>query len=146
MSQCDITFNLKINVGHSGLYSTVQWFCLISWRLFGGWTSCFCFENESVWPSLRPQSKYRCALSVCHGPLILSYFLKAMWWMNIILWDYESVSNFYMKAFLKSKKVEPTSSPLSILFSQLSTSFVNAVLQDWCLRKPDWDLCNKSHF
>ena len=33
-SQCDMTFDLKINVGHSDLYFMVQWFCPISWRLW----------------------------------------------------------------------------------------------------------------
>ena len=31
----------KINVGHCDLYFMVQWFCLISWRLFAAWTSYF---------------------------------------------------------------------------------------------------------
>ena len=31
----------KINVGHCDLYFIVQWFCLISWRLFDVWTSYF---------------------------------------------------------------------------------------------------------
>ena len=34
MSQYDPTFDLKINVGHCDLYFMVQWFCLISWRLY----------------------------------------------------------------------------------------------------------------
>ena len=29
---------LKINVGHSDLYFSVQWFYLISWRIFNVWT------------------------------------------------------------------------------------------------------------
>ena len=29
------------NVGHCDLYFMVQWFCLISWRLFDAWTSYF---------------------------------------------------------------------------------------------------------
>ena len=33
---------------------------------------------KSLWP-------------IFHGPLILPYTLKTIWWMNIILWDYESV-------------------------------------------------------
>ena len=41
MSQCDATFDLKMNVGHSNLYFMVQWFFLISWRLFYGWLSYF---------------------------------------------------------------------------------------------------------
>ena len=35
------TFNLKIKVGHCDLYFIVQWFCLISWRLFDIWTPYF---------------------------------------------------------------------------------------------------------
>ena len=31
----------KINISHYDLYFMVQWFCLISINLFGGWTSYF---------------------------------------------------------------------------------------------------------
>ena len=41
MSQYDLMFNFKINVGHCDLYFMVQWFCLISWRLFDIWTPYF---------------------------------------------------------------------------------------------------------
>ena len=41
MGQCDATFNLRVNVGLCDLYFMVQWFCLISWRLFDVWTSLF---------------------------------------------------------------------------------------------------------
>ena len=34
-------FDLKIKVGHFDQYSMVQWFCLISWRLFDVWTLLF---------------------------------------------------------------------------------------------------------
>ena len=34
-------FDLKINVSHCDLYFMVQWFCLVSWRLFDVWTSNF---------------------------------------------------------------------------------------------------------
>ena len=34
MNQYDPTFDLKIDIGHFDLYFMVQWFCLISWRLF----------------------------------------------------------------------------------------------------------------
>ena len=36
-----MTFDLKINVGHCDLYFMVQWFYLISWRLFDIWTPYF---------------------------------------------------------------------------------------------------------
>ena len=50
MSQYDMTFDLKINVGHCDLYFIVQWFCLLSWRLFDGWVLYFqimrqCYPN-----------------------------------------------------------------------------------------------------
>ena len=41
MSRYDLTFDLKINVGHCDLYFMVQWFCLISPSLFDGWVSYF---------------------------------------------------------------------------------------------------------
>ena len=41
MSQYDLMFDLEINVGQCDLYFMVQWFCLISWRLFDIWTPYF---------------------------------------------------------------------------------------------------------
>ena len=41
MSQYDTTFDIKLKVGHCDIYFMVQWFCLISWKLFSGWTSYF---------------------------------------------------------------------------------------------------------
>ena len=41
MGHTDPTFDLKINVGLSDLYFMVQWFCLISPRLFDAWVSYF---------------------------------------------------------------------------------------------------------
>ena len=35
--------------------------------------------------------KWRSAWPIFHGPVILLYILKTIWYMNIILWDYESV-------------------------------------------------------
>ena len=48
VNQYDLTFDLKINVGHCDLYSMVQWFCLI-----------IIWDYESYWPKVWPQNKYR---------------------------------------------------------------------------------------
>ena len=75
--------------GEHDLYFTVQWFCLISWKLFDVWTSYFgimsrydpMFDlkiNVGNWP-------------IFHGPVILPYILKTVWCMKIILPDYEYV-------------------------------------------------------
>ena len=37
------------------------------------------------------QNKNQYRWPIFHGPVILPYFLKTIWCMNIILWDYESV-------------------------------------------------------
>ena len=86
MSQYDLTFVLKINVGHCVLYFMVQWFCLLSWRLFDVWTSYF-----RIWHDIWPKNKCRSLWSIFHGPVILPYILKNICCMNIILQDYESV-------------------------------------------------------
>ena len=69
--------------GQHDLYFTVQWFCLISWRLFDVCTSYFRSMNQydptfDLW-------------SIFHGPVIVPYTLKTISCMNIIIWDYESV-------------------------------------------------------
>ena len=78
MSQYDPTFDLKINVDHCDLYFMVQWFCFIFPRLFDGWA------NETVWPKLWPQSKYRSIWPIFHGLVILLNIFEIIWWMTII--------------------------------------------------------------
>ena len=41
-----LMFDLKKFVAHCDLYFMVQWFCLISWKLFSGWTSYFGIMNQ----------------------------------------------------------------------------------------------------
>ena len=89
MSQYDLTYDLKINVGHCDLYFMVQWFCLISWRL---WCMNILLRNyESVWPDVWRKNQCKSLWPIFHGPVILPYILKTIWCMNIILWDCESV-------------------------------------------------------
>ena len=68
----------------------VQWFGLISWRLFDVYTSYFGSMNQyhetfdlkinvgHLWP-------------IFHGPVILPYILKTIWCIDIIIWDDVSV-------------------------------------------------------
>ena len=79
----------QINVGHCDLYFTVQWFCLVSWRLWC--MNVIIWYYESVWPNVWPQNNCRSLWPILQGPVILCYILKTIWCMNIILWDYESV-------------------------------------------------------
>ena len=42
-------------------------------------------DNETVWPKLWPQSKYKSAWPMFHGLVILLNIFKIIWWMNIIV-------------------------------------------------------------
>ena len=42
-------------------------------------------DNETVWPKLWPQSKYKSTWHIFHGLVILLNLFKISWWMNIIV-------------------------------------------------------------
>ena len=46
IGQYDQTFDLKVNVSHCDLCFMIQWFCLISWRLFDACTSYLGIMNQ----------------------------------------------------------------------------------------------------
>ena len=89
VSQYDRMFDLKIN-GHCDLYFMVQWFCLIFWRLFDVWTSYFWIMSQYT-TTFDLKNKCRSLWPIFYGPVILTYILKAIWYMNTILRDYESL-------------------------------------------------------
>ena len=66
----------------SDLYFKVEWFCLISWRLFDGWKHTW--YNRSVWHKDWPHKIYVGQWSIFHGPVILPYILT-IWWMKVTL-------------------------------------------------------------
>ena len=76
--------------GQHDLYFTVQWFCLISWRLFDECTSNFGSMNQY-------DPMFDLKINVGHCDLysmvqwFLPYILKTIWCINNIIWDYESV-------------------------------------------------------
>ena len=64
----------------SDLHFMVQWFCLISWRLLDGlmlyWRYWFNVTQTSNWVG---------QWSIFHGPVILPYIWKTIWWTNVII-------------------------------------------------------------
>ena len=65
--------------------SMVQWFCLISWRLFDAWTLLFGIMSQY-------DLKFYLKINIGHCDLYFMaqwfcVFLKTIWCMNIILWD-----------------------------------------------------------
>ena len=66
----------------SDLHFTVQWFYPISWRLFDGlmlyWKYWFSVMQTLTW------NYYVGQWPIFHGPVILPYILKTIWWTNVI--------------------------------------------------------------
>ena len=60
-----------------------QWFCLPSWRLFDGLMLCwrYWFSATQHWP----ETIYLGQWPIFHGPVILPYVLKTIWWTNVII-------------------------------------------------------------
>ena len=75
--------------GQHDLYFTVQWSCLISWRLFYVWLLYFGIMSQ--YDPKFDLNKCRSLWPIFHGPLILPYIFKTVSCVNIILWDDESV-------------------------------------------------------
>ena len=84
-------YDLKINVGHCDLYFMVQWVCLMSWRLFDISTPYFGIMSQYDLMFDLKINVGHCDLPIFHGPAILPYILKTIWYMNTRLWDYDSV-------------------------------------------------------
>ena len=116
--------------GQHDLYFMVQWFCLISWRLFLC-MNIILWDYESAWPDIWPQNKCRSLWPLFHGPVILSYILKTIWCMNIIHRDYEPLRlDVWPKN--KCRSLWPIFHGPVILHSILKTSFcMNLILWDY---------------
>ena len=92
MSQYDPKFALKINVGYSDQYFKVQYFCLISWKVFDYiYIRYIMYYESAVLPEVWPQIKCRSLWPTFHGPVILAYILKSNGRINIMLMDYNIV-------------------------------------------------------
>ena len=75
VDQCDSKVGLIKQMWVSDLYFIVRWFCLISWRLFDGWWSYL------IWHKDWPHQIYTGQWPIFHGPVILPYILKTIWWL-----------------------------------------------------------------
>ena len=78
MSQYDPKFDHKTNVGH-GLVILPD-ISKIIW-----WMSAIFSDNETVWPKLWPQNRYRSTWPIFHCLVILLNSFNIIWWMNIIV-------------------------------------------------------------
>ena len=74
MNQYDQTFDLKINVGHCDLYSMVQWFCLIAWRLFDAQTLLF-----GIMSQYDPKFDLKINIGHCDLYFMVQWFCVTSW-------------------------------------------------------------------
>ena len=89
MTQYDMTFDLKINVGHCDLCSIVQWFAL--------YLEDYLMYEQYYLGLWQYDPKFDLKRNIGQDDLyfmvqwFLPYILKTIWCMYIILWEYESV-------------------------------------------------------
>ena len=69
--------------GARGQYLGHHGFCLISWRLVDGWILYLRFG--SVWHKHWPEFMYVGQWHIFHGPVILPYNLKTIWWTIVMI-------------------------------------------------------------
>ena len=79
---CDAKIYLIKYMWVSDLHFMVQWFGLISWRLFDG---LMLYWRYSVWHKYWTETIYVGQWPIFHGPVILPYILKTIWWTKIII-------------------------------------------------------------
>ena len=79
--------DLKINAGHCDLYFMVHRFCVILKTI---WDMNILWDYGSVWSSIWPQNKCMSLWPIFHGPVILPYVSKTIWWMTVIFSDNET--------------------------------------------------------
>ena len=65
------------------LYFKALWFCLISPTVW--YLNVIFTYNDTVWPKLSPQSKYKSVWPVFYGLVILHNIFKIIEWINIIV-------------------------------------------------------------
>ena len=97
------TFDLKINVVHCDLYFMVQWFCLISWRLFYVWMSFF-----GIMSLYDPSFDLDISAGHCDLYFVVQWFCLTSWrlfdvWTSY--WDYESVWHIWPQNKSRSLKI-----------------------------------------
>ena len=77
---CDAKVYLIKSMLVSDIHFMVQWFCRISWRLFDGLKL-----YRRYWFSVTQTLNWKYICRSFHCPVILSYILKTIWWIIVIL-------------------------------------------------------------
>ena len=119
--QYDAVIDLIIKVGYDDIYFNIQLLCLISCRLYDF------LDNDSEWCNLRTHGKCRSYWPLIHAPVFLLHFLKAIWWMNSILWDNWYVMQIWLH--YKCRSYWPIfHGPVILLHNLKSISWMNIIL------------------
>ena len=87
-------FDLRINVGHCDLYFMVQWFCLVSWRLFDVWTPLFGIVNQ-----YDPTLDSKINVGHCDLYFIVKWFWVISWRLFDVWTSYFGIMGQYDPTF-----------------------------------------------
>ena len=145
MCQCDVKFDLFINVGHIDKYFMVLWICLTSWRLLMDEHYTVCDRTFDL--KINQHGHYFMVQWLCPIP----------WWMNIMLWNYESVCKAQPRGRF-GRNILPKLADFSLCWAEGEVKMYrtyreiqnldqNFSLKSWkcrktspCLKAPGWPL------
>ena len=111
------------HVGHCDLYFMVQWFCLISWKLFSGWTSYFwSLWMSCFWKMSRCSTTFDLKINLGHSDL--HFMVQWFFSFYFLLWKHFSfIGNAqFRRAMLSGKQ-------LLFIEHNYSLNFLNKVSQ-----------------
>ena len=115
--------------GQHDLYFRVQWFCLISWRLFDVWISYFGIMSQY-------DTTFNLKINVGHCDLyfMVQWFCLIgwrIWYMNTILWDCESVWPDVWPQNICRTRWPIFHGPMILPYSLKTVWYMNSILWDY---------------
>ena len=135
-------FDLKINVGHLDLYFMVQWFCLISWRLFHVWTALLGIINQYV-------PVHDLKINVGHRDLyvMVQWFCLVSWRLfDVCTSNFQSMNQYDPDVWPQNKcrSLWPIfHGPVIVPYTLKAISCMNIIISDYESVWPEASLQNK---
>ena len=94
MGQYDLTCDLIVNVDHRDLYFMIQWFCLISWKVFDVLTSLFWIMSQ-----YDPKCDLKINIGHCDLYFMVQWFCVTSWRLFNVWTSYFGIMGQYNSTF-----------------------------------------------
>ena len=132
MSQYDLIFDLKINVGRFGLYFMVPWFCLVSWSLFDIWIPYF-----GIMSQYDPMFDLKIIVGRCDLYFMVQWFCLISWRLFAVWTSYFRILSQFDPTFDLKINVGHSNlffhSPMILPYILNSIFWMTVILWKMCL-------------